>query len=335
MLWTFFTLLILGGAWWFWRTRAMHWGILFNDGKSLHAKGDLIKAEQKLRESLQYALARPTPIRTNVAANQVELARVLHRLGRLKEAEELVAKGLEELEQSLQPGAEDVTQGRLLFGDLCNDLGRFPEAERHFKEALAWEERSGNTGMQIVALQRLSNLYIELGRRKEALAVIDRCGALQQIIWHQSGQDGAALFLPEMRFCEQKWDEAVNLLRQRVEWLERRGAPTDASAELPRYQRQLAIAQVAVGDLESATQTAQRLIEVSKRNYSPDHPCVASGLIQLAQVLAAAGRGDEARGAAAEALAIYDAHQMDSHPAAAALRQLQSRAQSMIRHEPA
>ena len=332
MLWTFFTLLILGGALWFWKTRAMHWGVLFNEGRSLHDRGELRKAEAKLRESLAYALSRPTPIRTNVAANQVELARVLHRLGHLKETEELVAKGLEELENSLQPGAEDVTQGRLLYGDLCNDLGRYPEAERHYKDALSWEERSGNTSMQIVALQRLSSLCIDLGRRKEALSIIDRCGALQQIVSHQSGQASSAQFLPETRFCEQKWDEASALLRQRVESLERqRGADT---SDLPRYQRQLAIAQVATGDLESATLTAQRLVANTKRNFSPDHPCVATGLIQLAQVLAAAGQVEEARGAAAEAIAIYDAHQLNSHPAAAALRQSQSKGQSITRHDP-
>ncbi len=317
----------------------MHWGVLFNEGKSLHAKGELAKADVKLRESLDYVLSRPTPNRANVGANRVELAKVLHRLGRLKEAEEFVSAGLDELEASLQPGAEDVTLGRLLFGDLCNDLGRYSEAERHFKEALGWEERSGNTGMQIVALQRVCNLYIDLGRRKEALAVLDRCSALQQIISHQSGQNGVASpFLPETRFCEQKWEEASALLRQRVEALERRGGSVGGSSELPRYQRQLAIAQIALGDLNSAAQTAQRMIEVSKRNFSPDHPCVATGLIQLAQVLAAGGRTEEARAAAGEASAIFDAHQLTSHPAAVALRQMQTRAQSFnqetTRQEP-
>lgn len=301
----------------------MHWGVLFNEGKSLHAKGELAKADVKLRESLQYALSRPNPNRANVGANRVEIAKVLHRLGRLKEAEEFVTAGLEELEASLQPGSEDVTLGRLLYGDLCNDMGRYPEAERHYKEALGWEERSGNTGMQIVALQRLCNLYIDLGRRKEALAVLDRCSALQQIISHQSGQTGISPFLPETRLCEQKWEEASALLRQRVDALERRGG---SAAELPRYQRQLTTAQVALGDLESAAHTAQRMVEVSKRAFSPDHPCVATGLIQLAQVLAAGGRIEEARAAAVEASAIFDAHQLTSHPAAIALRQMQSRA---------
>jgi tetratricopeptide (TPR) repeat protein len=338
MLWTTFTLLILGGAWWFWRSRSMHWGVLFNEGKSLHAKGELAKADLKLRESLQYALSRPNPSIANVGANRVELARVLHRLGRLKEAEEFVEKGLEELENSLQPGSEDVTHGRLLFGDLCTDLGRYSEAERHYKEALGWEERSGNTGMQIIALQRLCNLLIDLGRRKEALAVLDRCSALQQIVSHQTGEKGAStLFLPETRFCEQKWEEATTLLRQRVETLERRGGAAGGSAELPRYQRHLTTAQIALGDYEGAAQTARRMIEVSKRNFSPDHPCVATGLIQLAQVLAADGNVEEARAAAGEASAIFDAHQLTSHPAAIALRQLQSKptsAQPTTRQDP-
>lgn len=321
MFWTLFTLLILGGAWWFWRSRSMHWGILFNEGKSLHEKGDLAKAEIKLRESLQYLRSRPNPIKTNVAANQVELARVLHRLGHLAEAEAFVAQGLEVLEGSLEPGNEDVTLGRLLFGDLCIDLGRYPEAERHFKEALAWEERSGNTGMQIVALQRMSSLFIDLGRRKEALAILDRCGALQQIVSHQTGQTGAASpFLPDLRFCEQKWEESAALLRQRVDALERRAASSTIQ-DLPRSQRHLAIAQVSLGDFDSAIQTVNRLIEVSKRNYAPNHPCVASGLMQLAQALTAGGRTDEARSAAGQARTIFEAHQLTAHPAAASLSQ--------------
>ena len=61
------------------------------------------------------------------------------------------------------------------------------------------------------------------------------------------------------------------------------------------------------------------------RNVSgANHPCVATSLIQLAQALTAGGRTAEARSAAGEARAIFEAHHLTSHPAVASLRQYEA-----------
>lgn len=324
MFWVLLIALTAVSIWYFSRSRNLHWNRLYREGKQLHEHRDLAKAESKLREALVAAVtsSRPDPI--NTAATQVELARVLHRAGKLAEAEKLFSEGLPALEQRLEPGFMDVSLGRVAWGDLCADLGQFEDAQRHYQQALDWDDKSGNHGLQIVELQRLADLLLAYDRRSEAQAVIERYVELERIATHHhSGETvESSLTLPDLRFAQQNYEEARTLLQSAVQHWDRTGEH-GTNADLGRYLQLLSISQAHLGDADRAVESATLAVDTFRREYSPSHPRVAATLVQLSNALQTAGRTDDARAAASEAWEIFHSLEIqDCHPAASTCRKL-------------
>lgn len=175
---------------------------------------------------------------------------------------------------------------RTIHADVLLASGRWEEAETALEDALAAHARI-YPAMGVAALSTLASLRVRQGRLAEA----------EQLLAGRKEEPSSLLALAELRLAEGEPRVAVPLLERGL------AASGDDVLGSSRLLAPLVLAQLALGAQDAAELAAWRLTELAALS---DRPLVrASAQLAAARVALTAGRQEEAREAARQALELY------------------------------
>ena len=177
--------------------------------------------------------------------------------------------------------------------------GRFDEARALLAEATALVPRGEDANLRGFVLAAGAHVELLAGnwQRAEELARMS-CADLesQGLVRYLSSE---LMYLVDALSAQGRFDEALVHLERAAPL----AAPDDADA-LFRQARSRGYLELARGDLEAAERAMREALDIVERAKAPDEH--AETLLAYARLLIARGRDDEARAAAAEALAISE-----------------------------
>lgn len=219
-------------------------------------------------------------------------ARAAYWRGNLAEAADKVPQVSAAFQAAPEPDAANslgILDG--LAADIYYDMGNLPEAERALRSAAGMlTSKSGNQGLAIFALQRLSDVLIEQARWDEAKEVINRCVALERSLVHDSllkeGKDPGqvqtiSMSMPDLALASQEYERAEKLFQEKVDYWEKMVTRPD-NIDVTRYQFHLARAQQALGKSAEAVATLRAACATAEREFGPAHPRTAKARERVA-----------------------------------------------------
>jgi len=255
---------------------------------AMHARNrkDWTRAAKFYREALATAARLKDPLKSRIEGQiQIQFASLLYRQGRMRDAEDLFRQGYSKVEVPANYREYQVAQqGFLYWGDLYTDEGRHYEAELQYRKALEGDERTGNLGMTIFDLQRLSDSLILQERRQDAEEVINKTIALETRVIHESlirqGKNPAehpviSMNMPDLHFCREQYEDARRLYREKVEYWERQVTRPD-NIDVGRLQMRLALAEAQTGHRAEALEMYTRAESTFQREWCEEHPKAAA-----------------------------------------------------------
>lgn len=211
--------------------------------------------------------------------------------------------------RALYEECEDAfTRARLqnCIATLAGMQGRFDESRAHAAEALEVVPPSQRFELEGYVYSTLSRTEYMAGnfQRAEEMARADVVNLeAQGLVRYLSSE---LMFLVDALIAQGKLDEAAMHLERAAPL----AAPDDVDALL-RQVRSHARLEFAHGDLEAAESSARKALTYMEAAMAPDEH--ADTLLLLAEILFAAGRDDEARAAAEDALQVAEAREHTVH----------------------
>lgn len=266
--------------------------LLRKSGSAQRWQGDYASALVTLSEAAATLGASGDPESARIA---LEIGMTDFHRGDYLAAKPMLAQGVE-LGQRL--GADDVlAEGLKILGNVANNLGDLREAIDHYRRSLAIYERlDDKTGIADLH-SNLGNMYRRMGRFDEALTEHRVSLALRERIGHSWGVGTSHNNIGEVLRSMGRPDEAVLSLERALETWQAIGATAAAGlarmnlgaarveagdvdrgrAELrdalvhlegtkflPGAHRDLALAELAAGDIASAERHAQRALALAR-----------------------------------------------------------------------
>jgi len=248
--------------------------VMNDEGLALLDAGQSEAAERVLREALDRLRQAPVPDPVQLAGTQGNLGMLLQATGRLEEARPFLMEALETNERRLGPDDLELSMDWNNLGLLQKDLGETEASERSLRRSLRILEEG-------------------LGRQhpNHALVQVNLADLLQR-----SGRVDEAIVL---------LDEAERTVR---------AAFGDRHPEVARVSNQGGFAHLDRGDFKGAESRFRTALQVWSEMLGQDHPDVVTACNNLARVLQAQGRLEEALAFSGRAVATAARVMPDSDP---------------------
>lgn len=282
---------------------------LWSLGLAYQEQGQPRLAEPLLRRAVAITERMPAPPAGTLASMLVSLARICADEGRTEEAERLYARAT-----SLLTPTADEDRGlyaRLLFdqGAMYVLIDRPEQADPLLRDALARREalagpQGSSSVAQVIWMLGVSRVTAKdpnaaIAHFNRALEMVERQPRRNDSVTGALLNDIAAAWvgLGQPEKAEEMQKRAVELL----------GASTSSNNRaLARGLATLAQIQSAAGDLDGASASATRSLELRQLLYFRDDPVIGDTLDLLAGIKERQGRADEAAPLRARALQIKD-----------------------------
>lgn len=277
-------------------------------GKTAFYEGRYDDAERYFRKSLSVFELRGDRALTDIAGTRGDLGWSLVFKGSYREAEQLLDSGI----RVLGKGSDETCKKSIILshlGSLYQLTGRYARAESVFKKALKQSE-SCEPSYRAAILNGLGVLYIQMDKRKPAAAVLENALALLQ---KHPGGEGYTFVLAQtltglaaLQQAQGKFPVAEELFTRAVELFG--GSSHDGPAGLARTFLSIALEGLGgvhfrQGRLDVAEQEFERSWHNEMmRSGGADPVRLAILNAELAEVLTARGRYEDAKGLYQQAL---------------------------------
>lgn len=257
-------------------------------------KGDLERAEQLYRESLQIreAIGEPRAIATSLS----NVGDILHNAGRVKESLEYHQRALDFRRKHLRPDHPRLATTLNNIAPILQDMGRFDEAREMFEEALAIREQVYPDDHPFLAItyNNIGAFHISTGdfqaartMLEKALIVLKKRGRekhpntaktminLAQVVAKLGDHDEAI----------RQMDEALVILRHHL---------SDDHPAIGKAMHNLAFLHKETGNMKSGIALLHQAKSIFENRLGGEHPLVAKCHHSISVFLAEAGRLKEA-----------------------------------------
>jgi serine/threonine-protein kinase len=279
-------------------------------GLTLMELGRLADAEPILQRALAIKEASLGPDHPDLIATINNLAILQFQLGRPEAAAPLFERALALARKTLGPDHPQVAQALVNLALCFKEQGDLERAEALYRRALtALEARVGPDHPEVATvLDNLAMLYLAQKRYREAEPLVRRALAIEEAALGTQHADTART-LNTLAFVSERLgrlEEAGRLYRQALAAF--RVALGPDHADVAMAMENLAIFEFNRGSTATALELEQEAVAIRERALGADHPELAASLANYAQMLGAAGRGEEARRVQerADALAAAD-----------------------------
>jgi tetratricopeptide (TPR) repeat protein len=324
MLWIGAVLLVIASIYWFLRSNWLTINTNLQQARQAAERKDWARSEVQYAQTFRAIKLLKEPANTRyLRTASVGLAGVFHRRGKFQEADELLSAVVQLNAPANRFESTDMALAHDTLGQLRLDQGRYVEAQQAFERALQICEDIGDKTLIVMELQRLGDAFLRQSQFEQAQQVLLRANDVEREVTSEllrrTGKDPTGYVMtsfsqPEIYFSQQKWSDALPAFESKVSSWERAVTRPD-NVDLGALQMRLADIQGRLGDSQTSTETYRRALGTIRRDWTDNHPRVAGCLAALALALKA---GDEKNEAARDALEIFAACGLETHPDALA-----------------
>jgi tetratricopeptide (TPR) repeat protein len=278
-------------------------------GQGRHALGRYDEAESALRTARAIRVLRAGAAHPSTRSADVELARLLHRLGRTAEAEQILRTSVGAPRSATDSSGSTpdhlAIRSRAALAGVLSSRGLFDEAERLYRDVLAVRQERASVeraGAQV----GLAGLLIARGDREEPATLL--LEGLQTLRRHHGPDHPVQLEAlrtqARLRLAQSQLDEARAALSTAGRIHEQSvGAFTLDVPATRALQAELALREGRMGDAVAASRLA---LEEFERLSLGDHPLTIEVRAVLGEGLTALGRRDESGPVLERALAAAE-----------------------------
>jgi tetratricopeptide (TPR) repeat protein/predicted Ser/Thr protein kinase len=194
--------------------------------------------------------------------------------------------------------------------------GRFDEALAQAQTILASTETIAYPPLRVEALIRVASTLGDIGRHREAEAILREASELATSIgYDELAADAATRLVYAIGMGPERAEEALAWSRHAEAALARWANDSDEGAlAQARLQSNVAIVHGALGRYADELAAMKAAYEVKRRILGDEHPEVAGAIENVGLALAHVGRVPEARESFAESLALFRKALGDDHP---------------------
>jgi tetratricopeptide (TPR) repeat protein len=254
------------------------------EGKTCLSMGKLREAEELLGRAYQIAQSAPLASVTEKVDVLMHLAETQRRRKKLEDAERSAQTAIHLLQQKRQDGLPAYRQALDLLAEIHRDGQNYAAQEQVLRDVIRREQQAPKPDLQAVARRHLE-LGLSLqgaGHRDDARAVLEQTMALyEQAFGPEHPEMGTLLTKLGQTYLETgRPAEARPLLERGIAIRDRatKGAP-----EIAQSLYHLVMACQQTGDLDRATELAERMLELEERRIGGNSREVAHVLLSLAE----------------------------------------------------
>lgn len=280
----------------------MAWDDWTEEGLKLVKSGELERAEHLLRLALDASLEFP-PEDYRRPASVTNLGGLLYETGRLDEAASLVRSALEHHRSHLGARHPYVVRALANLAMIAHAQGRLEDAQHLYEASLHATDPDDFDEESLRTMISLAELYQDLGRTEEALAMVDQ--ALLGLGDQADPMDRAMALSTraDVLMATGRLELAADSLVEMVDIARKTLGPNHIDTSYPLND--LGLVQLQLDRADHAATNFRKVLFIRERALGAVHPAVASAWNNLGAALMRQKRWSEAEEALQQAIAIW------------------------------